>query len=364
MTDRKCHSLGQVVEQLQAEGHVPDPLPLHSQLRLQSLDAHTPWYVRAMVGLGGWVASLMVIVFLAGLSIGTDGAVLAVGAVLLIAAMGLRLFSGHDFVVQATLAAGLAGQAMLLIYLTADSHGDWLSHFCLAVIGLNAFLFLLFPDRLYRLLCLLFCFAALVVWLYAQSLQAWVVLVSPLAAALWLLLMAYRQQCYARGLGRYVWPAENGLLLSALAVMMLSTVYLLPDVDRTTLYPRPWISSVLLGCLLLSLLWRHGQALLSAAEPTARWGLIAGAAALVAASWAAPGVLLALCVLLLGWLQARPAVTGTAVAFLVVFLIAWFYGLQVSMAVKALCLLASGALLLGLRPVLARLMARKQEAGA
>src|SRR5690606_27206593 len=104
-------SLEEVVAGLRSEGRLTDAAAARADALLEQFEAVQPWYVRAMVGFGAWIASLFVIGGVAGLSVAVGGVTL-LGLGLFAAAVALRRNSDNDFIVQASLAASLAGQAM------------------------------------------------------------------------------------------------------------------------------------------------------------------------------------------------------------------------------------------------------------
>ena len=74
-----------------------------------------------------------------------------------------------------------------------------------------------------------------------------------------------------------------------------------------------------------------------------------------------PGVLGALLVLALAFHRRNPILLGLALLFLVGFAVAFYFRLDLSLAAKSGVLLASGALLLGLREYVRRRFARLAE---
>ena len=76
----------------------------------------------------------------------------------------------------------------------------------------------------------------------------------------------------------------------------------------------------------------------------------------VAAAWAVPGLLLALIVTILGAASGNRAYVGAGIAFLAIFLGAYFYGIQITMMTKSATLIASGVVILAARWILLRVM--------
>jgi uncharacterized membrane protein len=92
----------------------------------------------------------------------------------------------------------------------------------------------------------------------------------------------------------------------------------------------------------------------------ARWLALGTVLVSLPALWM-PGILAATIVLALGFQRGNRILLGLAAIFLAIFLIAFYYNLEVTLLAKSLLLLAAGLLLLGLRALLAREF-RSQEA--
>jgi len=84
---------------------------------------------------------------------------------------------------------------------------------------------------------------------------------------------------------------------------------------------------------------------------------------ITAAAWAAPGLLLALIVIMLGTSSGNRLFTGAGIAFFAVFIATYFYGIQVSMLTKSITLVATGAAVLTARWLLLKVTAGDAEGG-
>ena len=82
-----------------------------------------------------------------------------------------------------------------------------------------------------------------------------------------------------------------------------------------------------------------------------------------AAAWAVPGLLLALIVILLGAASGNRLFTGVGIAFLVVFIASYFYGIQVSMLTKSITLMSTGGVVLVARWLLLQALTNLPEKG-
>lgn len=350
---------------LEHEGRVAANWPERVTVALAAETDAPPWYVRVLVGFGAWLASLLLIAFVVISVTHSGSAMIGVGVVMMIAALGVRFASGHDFVAQATLAVSLAGQALLAFGLMryGPSTALW------AVIGCQAALALAFPDRIHRFLSVLAAVSAAVVLLYYLKLQASIhVLVLALAAG-FLGLQAREGFFIARSLAQRVRPLAFGLLVAMLGCVLLSAVYVLPELltwrGEFSFYPRPWVSSLGFGVLLGLLEWRLVNGALRDAPVATRASFVGASALIIAASLPAPGIAASLVVLLAGVVHAERLVVGIGIGFFALFLAAYFYGIEASLLAKSATLTATGLVVLALRHYLMpRLAARREAADA
>lgn len=346
-------SLESVVEHLESEGLMSQDKSEQAAALIARLRSVQPWYIRVMVGFGAWLASLLLIGFVAGLSFAVGG-VTIVGLVLIGATVWLRRQSDNDFVVQAMLAASLAGQGLLAWGIADLVAGDNFKVGCTVVLAQSTLLFFLFPDRIHRVLMMLFAASAMIALVYAFKLNALVPVLGPLFAAALVLMYRKRAALTAAGYGEFARPLENGLMLSSFGCLLLSTIYLLPELGTDfVFYPRPWISTILLGALFLYVGYRDWPALLSAGKGGAAI-VYALMVALIVTAWPMPGLLLALLVVMLGTANGHGTFVGAGIVFLVVFVAAYFYGIEVSMLTKSITLVSSGVAVLVARWLLLR----------
>jgi uncharacterized membrane protein len=77
-------------------------------------------------------------------------------------------------------------------------------------------------------------------------------------------------------------------------------------------------------------------------------------AVVIGAAWAAPGLLLALIVVMLGASSGSRVFIGAGITFLAIFLAAFFYGIQITMLTKSITLVATGTAVLVARWLILR----------
>lgn len=354
---RDAATLEAIVEQLSADGLVAEDRAAQGRSLIDALRSTQPWYVRAMVGFGAWLASLLLIGFIAGFGLAVGGSTL-VGLALLVGAVLVRRqpqVAGNDFLVQSTLATSLAGQALFAWGVAELLPASSFEAGCVVVILLSSGLFVLFPDRVHRVLMVLLVATALMALLYAQELNGLVPVIGPVFAGAFVLLNAQRARLISLGYGRLALPLESGAMLSAFGCLLLSTVYVLPElIGDYRFYPRPWISTLLLGALLLYVGGRT-FARIPGEEGRRTLPLVyLLLAAVIAAAWLAPGLLLALLVVLVGAAAGHRSVAGVGIAFLAVFVATYFYGIEITLLQKSVTLIGSGAAILVARWLLVR----------
>lgn len=341
--------LARLCARLHAERHLPDDW----RDRLAAAEAarlgHAPWYVRAMVGFGAWLASLFFVGFVVGINMLTaDSAFVITGILLMLAAVGLRRTLDGDFPNQAALAASLAGQVLLMFGLVQITSGA--EPPLLALIAVNGILIPLYPDGLHRVLSVLAIVGAFVALLYLKAMQDFLPFTAP-GLTLGLLLLVMREGHWLGGRRRALLGALSyGLLFAAFGCVLLSTIYLLPELaEEFSFYPRPWISTLAFGALLLAAVRHYLAPNLAAASHLAMPLIYGIVLALTAASLWAPGITFSLLIVFLGSARDDRVMSGTGLGFFVVFLAAYFYGIETTLLMKSATLAATGIVLLTAR---------------
>ncbi len=334
--------LSEIVDTLAAEQLLGDTDRAAAEDYLQRQTPPQPWYIRAMVGVGAWIASLLLIGFIGSLAFTVDGAYTVVGLLFVVAATVVRWKNDNDFLVQSSLAVSLAGQALFAWGFMQMTGVREIEFLFMLVIVVSGVLFVVFPDRIHRVIMVLIAGASLTGLLYAWDAKYLVPVLGPLLAGGLVAVHFGQAEVVASGRGAFLRPLMSGLMLGAFGVLLLSTLYVLPETGwNLDIYPRPWISTLLLGALLMFLCLRVWTDIIG--HDSRAVGSAAAVVIVVAAgSWAAPGLLLALIVVLLGTASGQRSMIGAGIGFLAVFLTAYFYGIQVTMLTKSMTLVATG----------------------
>lgn len=338
------------------EGERPEPGP-----------AESPWYVRAMLGIAGWIGALFLLGFVGSaffFVMQEARAALVAGALCCTAAFALyRAFRGRDFADQFALALSLAGQVLLIVGL-ADVLSPSGAAFFLAVAAVQAGLALAIGNFLHRVLAAAGAAVALAFAIAQLSLHG---LAAPLLCAglAWIWLEPGR---WARS-GMLWRPVGYGLTL---ALLLVETFRLLGasrwfglggEAPGWMQMHGPLAGRILTAALLVSaaiiLSLREGNPLGS------RITLCAAAGGLLLGlfSIGAPGFASAFLILLLGFAAGNRLLMALGVLGLLGFAGHFYYSLHATLLAKSGLLAVTGLCLLAAYAVIRRLPAGAPEPG-
>ena len=319
---------------------------------LPTADARrTPWYVRLMLGIAGWIGALFLLGFVGvGFAMVMQNAFasLVVGAVVCAgAALILRASSGNDFLDQLGLAISLAGQVMMcygLSRIVERSTGG----LALVIALQQGALFVLVPHFAHRVwTAWTGAFAAV----FALS-QFGMFVLGPAAVSLAFVLVWLRE-FEAERHGAMLRAGGYGLALATLQTCVLyGSLWLLLDPNSGVDKGRDvaaWVGAGASAAVLFVAAWqlvkREG---LGPGSPQGRIAL-AGAAMLGAVSLKAPGLGPAVAVLVIGYANGNRVLAGLGMAAVVGYLSHYYYALSATLLEKSILLAVTGMALLVLR---------------
>jgi uncharacterized membrane protein len=341
---------------LRADGLVEGDYPKHDRLP-------SPWYVRVMLGVAGWIGALFLLLFVGGafaLVFDNAGAAFVLGAVCCAAAFGLfKAFDGNDFAEQFGLAVSLAGQ-VLIIFGLGDSMELGDAPFYFATAAVLAVLALVIPNFLHRTLTTSGAALAIALGINQLALPGFSAPLLCLGIAfIWL-----EPKRWAAG--GQIWRAVGyGLVL---ALLLIETVRLFGIQDWLGSGNRqlgwidfygPWIGRGLTAVILVGaaviLALREGSAL---GRPLIA-SIIAGTVLFALLSWPAPGLASSVLILLLGFAAGNRLLVALGILSLLGFVSHFYYSLHATLleksgllALTGLCLLAAHFALRRFLPVL------------
>ena len=347
-------SVGAILAQLAAEGLAPAGSEERAREALApELTDDLPWYMRAAVAVGAWVATTFVLFSLFAVAgIRDEGPAMAVGALLVGTGIFMRRKATTEFLRWAAVALSLAGLAMLTVGAKGVSDStSFAAAVCLlvslALIGLS-------PDATLRFLCTLSGTVALLAWLAGENgalaFDAGIVLLAPAVAYVWrsrLLQRSDRQWEMLAPVGYALVVAFFGLLLArTLATSTHASWSIDVSRDAGALGPLP---AIICTAALMTLVWKvldeHGASL----STPASFGALGGAVALGAVTLDSPGIVAGVAMLMLAFDRRNRVLLGMAAIFLIVFGSFYYYSLHLTLLAKSGVLVGSGLILFGVR---------------
>jgi len=315
--------------------------------------AETPWYVRLMLGVAGWIAALFLLGFIAvGLAwvLKSEFFSALAGVICMSAAwMMLRKLGRNDFAVQFGLALSFAGQVLYgvgifgWLGLEQDNSIAWL------VIALTqSLLAAAMPNSIHRLWSAFAATVAFCMLLYSLHLAfASSALILGVAAWAWLNEFTWPKS------GKVLRPMAYGVLLGLIAMDSVTGAFQ-PltgmDIELTTpgLAP-PRIGALLSGAVLVVVVWiLMGRWHVRVPGKIANLAL-SGAVILALISLRVPGLPVGVCIMLLGYAHGNRVLTGLGIAALLLYLSTYYYSLNETLLVKSQALAICGMVLLSLR---------------
>ncbi|MBI3926775.1 MAG: DUF4401 domain-containing protein [Armatimonadetes bacterium] len=331
--------LEEIFERLVAEGLAnADQRPGLAAAVERSTDAATPWFVRALVGLGAWVAAILLLVFMALLEILNEHTYLLIGPVLCGGAVLLRGSRSqaariNDFLEQLYLALCLAGQGVTVYGLYELLDNEFSA--ALGTLVLEVALVVLYTGAFGRFLSVNFAWIALAVVVGDAPEPLAADLPVDLTVTLAALALAWvwwqQPRLLAGPAANLVTPIGYGTATFLLGLLLISISF-----DS----PAGWPATAVLTIVVALLSWRiQGKV-----SPLTAAILLLGAI-----TWTTPGLMAAVLVMTLGFYRRDPPLLGLALAFLVVFTSAYYYHLDMTLLRKSGVLAASGLLLLLVR---------------
>lgn len=352
--------LGELLTQL-AERNVPlrTDQPLPTTLSGANDAESSPWYVKALVGIAAWIAAFFLGAFfgVAGLIDSTEsmfiwGAILTVGAVVL-----KRLVRNSIFWGQLAFAFVLAGQGLLIggFAWWNEDMSQMVTNTALFVIALEVVIFVLYPDALHRMLSVLAIVGALLVVLYDRELIEAIHAVTLLLAIGVVAVWQGEFRLLASRLASFKAPLGYGFALALFGLCLFSLFSLL-EVKYW------WLSAAVLALVLLYLAFTLLRELERPVfSPVGLWAI--GAVALFCVpAYQTPGILAAVIVLVLGYWRGNVLLMGLATVFLLFFLSAYYYNLDITLLNKSYILMATGVVLLVARFVFHRVVGEQPAA--
>jgi uncharacterized membrane protein len=343
----KTASRAEIWSRLVAADIVTGPVPPTDDEEAMQM----PWYVRALIGIAGWIAAGFLLGFVgAALQLFANNTSSIIGGLVLIAAAYglLRHANRHAFGSQFAIAMSLAGQALVWSGLDPNlrrPHVEWL-----VIAAFQGALAVVLPNFILRVWCAAAAAMATAMLLLVSG--AYFLSIGLLAAATALV-----------WLHEFTWPRVNALLraigygLTLALIVVQGTVFAIASANGWLSYkmefvvgwaPR-WLGSLLPGLVLVAVVWRLLARRGSDLDDKNTLVAVFAAALVTAASFKAPGIATGLTLVLLGYANANRSLVGLGLIALLSYLSAYYYLLESTLLMKSLTLAVTGLVLIVLR---------------
>jgi hypothetical protein len=323
--------------------------------------ASMPWYLHALLAIGAWFAAIFFMGFFAAVFshfFQNGGAAVTLGIIVIAASVLVRRTNCGAFLNQLCLAFSVAGHVLLFIGIS--DLVKWphdLTLVTLTAFALSAILYFLYEDSLHRFLSTGSALALSTLWLATagknDAATPCLVHASVLAHTIGISLIFLRTATPRKFL-----PLGYAVAISLVAVVLTFEVHWFGEIGLWISVP-PSIAILTIAFLALSV-WVAGGLSAFRKNPVAFILLGCGIAALGMVT--NPTILVALGFLLIGFALQDRAFLILGAILLPVFLSFYYYNLRIDLMRKSEVLAASGALLLVLRAVVARMFWKPESA--
>lgn len=336
----------QLWQQLQQQGLVIGDMPAASE-------TNSPWYVRVMLGVAGWIGALFLLGFVGAIFeavLQNAETALFVGTIVCVVAFFIfRWLGNSDFGGQFGLAISMTGQGLCIFGLFDLFNSDTaLTGF--SIFAFQALLTLLMPNFIHRVLTSTVAMLALTFTLIRLDIYGFASSIAAVGFAI-----IWSNEWYWAKHGTLFRPIGYGL---ALALLQIETLNFF-GIELWHLWSKGepnWLvlHAPLIGTGLIAIIWLCVVKQLLDREKiplNSQVGMTAIGAALLLGvlSFVAHGMVTALLILLLGFATGNRVLMGLGLLALGGFISHYYYQLQNTLLFKSMVLAISGLLLLSIR---------------
>ncbi len=311
-----------------------------------SEDPPTPWFVSALIGVGAWLSVIPFIAFLVVIKlIDSPAAAIVAGLILIIGTVFWHRFKRNGlFLNQLALALNFTGQILFIVGIAFEKNEA--TTVALATWFLEIVLISVYRDNILRFIAVLIAMVATLVLLnefeIPQGVHILIVLLAVGAAWYWIAEARHLTDNMMKTLYQ---PLGYGFVVALQTVLLLS---ILPDMKEIP--PVTWWYSTLgLTVLLLALEYYIMHTNNVIVLSPRNYAIFGGTLLIALLLYQSPGIMAAVIVLLLGFQRGNRVLMGLALVFLTVFLIAFYYHLNITLLMKSIALMGAGLALLILR---------------
>ena len=320
-------------------------------------EPESPWYVKILLAFSGWLAASFLLGFFFSLFSHLYKNIplsLGIGSTLIVSAFFLLKMKSNEFVEHLALALSLAGQILILIGVDRYFHANDSAVIWLIVASIQLILTFIMPNTVHRIASSFTAGIgfATALFYYMGNLNLPILYSAGLmliTAWLWLNEFNYPKHI------EKIRAIAYGLVLAliTLNVTKIFTPYMILGVRYTEstsfAWFQPWMGEVLFSTVTLYVVWT----LLKRQQPTISNQTITlaliGTLLLSLLSLQAPGLIVGVMVILLGFSASNRILIGLGVLSLLFFISHYYYALNNTLMDKAITLFILGSALLSAR---------------
>ncbi|MBE9562526.1 MAG: DUF4401 domain-containing protein [Proteobacteria bacterium] len=305
-----------------------------------------PWFITALIGISAWLSVILFLffIFLSEIISGASSAIM-VGIILLAVTIFLHcVYKNHLFISQLALALNLTGQILLIGGIAiADKNIIAAS---LITWFLEIFLIFIYKDHILRFLAVLIATMAALVLLYEfklyEGIHILIVLLAAGASWYWLTEPEHLTDKMMTWLYQ---PLGYGFVISLQLVLLLSILSGMPGIPIMTW----WYSTIglLVILIMLEIYILDGYDIYMSAPQS--YAIFGGTVLTSLLLYQSPGIIASIIILVLGFQRGNRVLIGLAIIFLTLFIIAFYYYLNITLLMKSVTLITTGIALLALR---------------
>lgn len=348
-------TLGTVLDDLIAQKQLSNEAPaeIAKTLSVSLEQVSTPWFVSALIAVSAWLSVIpfLAFIFLSHLVEEPISAII-VGFVLLIGSVILHNSKGHIlFLDQLSLALNLTGQVLLIVGIASENKD--VVTVCLAILFMEMLLIQMYSDHILRFLSVLIATVAVLVLIYDfklyQGIHILIVLIAMGAVWFWIREASHLTDKVMASLHQ---PLAYAFIIALQMILLLSILPNSKFIPPVTW----WHSSFSLTILLLALEYYILRSNNITTFSMNTYTILAGTLLVALLLYQSPGIIASLIVLVLGLQRGNRVLIGLALVFLSIFLIAYYYYLDITLLMKSISLMSAGLVLLGLRFMLKHIL--------
>jgi uncharacterized membrane protein len=343
-------TLDTLLQRLRIEGHLDDGSMsrLSAHIVAQNSPANYPWFIKAAIAFGAWVAAISFLFFFGAIGYFTaKGSLVVIGILAIGVATIVRRLLSFEFTNQLALASSIAGHCMIFIWLFDQDHQSPVSRIAIASAILCAILYPLYRDVVHRFLSCLLSQTMFLIWIVSLDHPNRIYVLILLQSVVTVFLFTQRSLT-GRGLTTAERPLAYATVISLIA--SVATTTFLPAFPGNWSFML-WPAKIGFSIILIYLYWwvtrREGRA----------WTMAMTTAVVITIAlgiMAAPGILLAVAIMIIGYERDDGLLVGIGIAIFPFFIWFYYYNLNLSLMRKSLILIGSGVILLAARLYMSR----------